>query len=582
MPSDTPRDSIKLPKDETSLVGHARDIIDQCKVSVPARAMYCRLMSAIMETGRPDGNGPRAQINMLYSVIDKIAALLFSPAEMRFAISFEDEYPENVLVRGRKAAELVTNHWKRRGVDMLFARAVFWALEYGCMVLKQYPANPSQPANIRASLVPPWQFGVLNESRLELDAQPAMVETIQMTLPEVWRRIYWRPDAKTLFERIKQHANKGQVEDSFDSTFNHPVLSTSQLQTGNVGMTRPLPGGIVQLGGSPNQYMIGTQVAADLVKMHELWLWQGTDYATIQIIDPDILLTSTTQDNILVPGATDSGLHPYSVIRPNESGNFWGRSELADIIEPQGTLAIQADDVQRLWGLQIDKIIATTGDGITDEVYAELRQSGWQTNKVLRAGMGEEIKDLTPPFPENAIPMLEFQMRVIEKLAGLDNVLSGRGEPGVRAGNHGGMLMRTASPPLRDRSLLLERQAAAAGDLTLSLMEAKDDRIWHTDPDREEASAFRLGDLPDDRFVEVDSHSSSPIWLDDQLQAVNFAMAHGLLDPEDAIDYMPLANKDLLKRKLRDKEKQQQHILQQLMQVDPKEAAKLLAGGKKK
>lgn len=59
-------------------------------------------------------------------------------------------------------------------------------------------------------------------------------------------------------------------------------------------------------------------------------------------------------------------------------------------------------------------------------------------------------------------------------------------------------------------------------------------------------------------------------------------MAHGLLDPEDAIDYMPLANKDLLKRKLRDKEKQQQHILQQLMQADPKEAAKLLAGGKKK
>ena len=122
-------------------------------------------------------------------------------------------------------------------------------------------------------------------------------------------------------------------------------------------------------------------------------------------------------------------------------------------------------------GLQIDKIIGVTGDaGITDEIYSQMRVSGY-----MNLPPGSDIKDITPKLPAELIPMLKFCIEMVNTLGGFPELLQGKGEPGVRAGSHASMLMKTASPSLRDRSLLVERQCATCADLTLQIMEAKDD-----------------------------------------------------------------------------------------------------------
>jgi hypothetical protein len=144
-------------------------------------------------------------------------------------------------------------------------------------------------------------------------------------------------------------------------------------------------------------------------------------------------------------------------------------------------------------------------------------------------------------------------------------------------------LMKTASPGLRDRSLLVERQCAEAADLWLSVMEAKDPARYWSDgrtAESRENTAFFLSELPEDRFVSVDSHSSSPIFADDHQQLVAFGIKAGILGPEDALEMLPFPNKDLALTRLKQREEAKQKMLAELMKKDPEALEKIMGGHK--
>lgn len=544
------------------------------------RASYCRQLSSIIETGKQDGT--RSLINKLYNHVDRLSAHLFSPTDLRFTVDFENPYPKNILDRGHSAAKVLTREWERTNTDMTFARGVFESLKYGACFLKQWPQQdgPDGTITYNASLVMPWQFGVYREDVNDLSKQPAMCETFNITLPEVWRRIYHLPDVEGLFNRIKAHARRGQSDDQYNSFF-HQILSTSTLSTGVQGMTKPVPGGIVQLNNDPNYAIVGPEIAVDMIRMHELWVQDEKDYTTIQIIEPDIMIAPLyKRSNLLIPGDHSSMLHPYTLIQPNETqGYLWGRSEVVDLIEPQGLLSSWSDDVKRLFGLQIDKILSFSGfDGLTDETYDQMRGAGY-----FNGPPGATVNDLTPKFPPESLPMLQFLIQIIDQLGGFDNALSGKGEPGVRAGSHMNTLLKTASPRLRDRSLLVERQCASAADLRLSIMQAKDARKYWVDGTTMETidkTGYVLDDLPDDRRVSVDSHSSSPIFADDHAQLVSFGLTHNIVDGHYAIDTMPFPEKDIAHQALREREAKQAELLKQHPEL-LEQAAKHGKGGHK-
>ena len=239
-----------------------------------------------------------------------------------------------------------------------------------------------------------------------------------------------------------------------------------------------------------------------------------------------------------------------------------------------------ADDAQRLLNIQVDKILGFTGvDGMTDERYDQFRGAGWAS-----APQGATISDLTPKFPSELLPMLKFYIEQLNVLGGFSDLMQGRGESGVRAGTHANTLLKTGSPRLRDRSLLVERQCATAADLTLLLKTAKEgDQFWTKAETLEDIknTTFRLTDLPDDRRVAVDSHSSSPIFMDDHKQEVVGAAKLGWIDGESGIDFLSLPDKERLKQKYRLKQAAQQKQIAELKQADPEAYAKLLSHGKK-
>jgi hypothetical protein len=283
-----------------------------------------------------------------------------------------------------------------------------------------------------------------------------------------------------------------------------------------------------------------------------------------------------------------SGLQPYRLIQPNETtGYFWGRSELVDLIEPQALLSQWCEDLKRMYGLQVDKLIFFAGDTtITDELYAQFRAAGYGN-----LGQGAQVQDMTPKIPPEALPLLEWISEQLNILRGFPKIMQGQGEPGVRAGSHANVLMKTASPTLRDRALIIERQCAECADLTASLRLLKDEQFYWTSAEAPaieniEKTKFLLTDLPQDWRITVDSHSSSPIFSDENTQLVFAAHQRGIVDGDYVIDNTPLPNKDIAKIGLKERQKQQQQMLQRLQQSNPEIAEKMiekqLTGGKRR
>ncbi len=572
-----------VPDNQRELISFTNELIEQCRVSVGMRSAYCRLMNAIAETGRYDGT--KSLINLLYTHLTRTAAHLFSPVELRFILDFERKYPKHIYEQAKVVSEVLTRQWDRTDTDILFGRGVFESLKYGACILKQWAQveGEDEEAHYYSKLTMPWQFGVYNESENDINKQYALCETVTMTMPEVWRRIYHLPDAKKLFNRIKTHAMKGDMASDPQSFF-HQVLSTSQLNTGVASASRSMPGGIVSLGSDPNYSIMGPAIAAEVVKCHEVWVQDTTDYTTILMIEPDVIIAPLFKKaNLLIK---DSKQQPYRLIQANEVTNwFWGRSELVDLIEPQALLSTWADDIKRLFGLQIDKILGFLGEtGITDERYDQFRAAGY-----IGLDVNTKIEDLTPKIPPEALPLVKWIIEMINMVSGFPPIMQGQGEPGVRAGSHASTLMKTASPTIRDRALIVERQCAKAADLTLAIREAKDPQFWWTKADKPiedvEATKFLLSDLPSDWRVIVDSHSSSPIFADENTQLVFASHKLGIVDGEYVIDNVPLPNKEAAKTSLREREQrkaeQMQRMIQEFPEIGEKIAVKQATGSRR-
>lgn len=553
---------MRIPADEKGLIGLAQEMVEICGVSQGARGAAYKQYAQYIETGNAQGGMSLA--NVLYAHNDRLASHLFCPTDARFSIDFENIYQKNILMQGQEAARIVTRAFGRRNFDLTYSDAVRMSLDYGAAIIKltgkteMMNFGEKQISHIKdasARVVPPWLIGVENEGKNSLDEQEAICETVYLSKYDVWRRICNMPDAENLYKKVIGHSSKSGGP-GMPSSFIQ-VLSTSTLTIPPSSSNPATPGGLIQINGDPSYATVGPQILEDQIPMRELWLKddERADWLMVQMIDPGILISPRFRRT----NEFCSGLLPYLMVQPNVvPGYIWGRSEIVDLTSLQTALSTTMDDLRRIIGEQYDKRLAFEGfDGDPQEMYDDFRSQGW-----INGRQGSKVTDLTPGLPPGAIEYIKLIRSTMEDVSGFGNILSGQGEAGVRAGNHAQTLMKTASPRLRDRSLLVERQYATFGDRYLSYMESKDGMQYYTDEKDPENTAFLLADLPDDRRVTVDSHSSSPVYENDHNQLAVFGLKTGLLDGEDAIEMLNFPNKDELKRKWKQREEAKAKLIQ--------------------
>lgn len=526
-----------LPGNQEKLLAKILRLREDCTNTMNLRRDSANTLRHWRFTGT-DVGGPSIY-NRLELDINRKAAYLFSPSDLRFHMEFENRYPQDILSMADVASVYLTKNIEAKDIDIKFASGVKEALTYGSAILKLLYGHDG----IKARLVPVWNFGVYRESLNELDLQEAVAERLYITKEELWRRISHLPDASSMFKRAVKYAKQNNDIPESETNFVQIVLGGQSPLVGTTGNESTTTGGTVDVSSRDATPQLTPQQLAELIEFYEITVLDDDtgDYTTIQLAMPDIIVTPRGKKHNLF---LEHEL-PYIKIQANPvEGYCFGRSEMAGLLKLQYLLRERLEDIRKLMSLQYDRLLSFTGfSGMTDEMYDQFREAGFISNDMP----GAKVEDLTPKLPPEAFADVKEILSMMDDVSGFHNILSGQGETGVRSATHAQSLMRTASPRLRDQAMLIERQCSEMGNKAFSLLRAKEANAHWIDDGLDTGKEFFLTNIPDDYRVVVDSHSSSPVYEEDQKQMVAFLLKAGIIDGESALDMLNVPMRDLLK-----------------------------------
>lgn len=530
---------MKLPRDSQRLTTWSRELIDQCLVSRENRRLQSRQWRQLYYTGSLTGTP--SKYNRCFSHVDKLSSYIYSPADVRFSIEFEGDQLPIWDDKTRTAGRYLNRRFNRSSCGEAFSGANEIGLVEGAghVKLTWGPGGQLAPWTIR-----PAFFGVYREDIEDLDRQEAFVHSFYIT-PEGFRRMISRhPDRAELQLQVAMMGSPQTAADLTGDSYFHEMVTAGLGQIG-YGTAASTPGyGQVALA-APGIPMLAQDVAADLIRLDDLWVWDDDrdDWTTIRMAEPGILIEGKYQRRNL--GDVGPGKHPYVKVCSNRvPGYYWGRSELSTLFEPQQQINKLTDNIATIFNLRARPPRAFSGfQSLTEEKARALLAPGGQ---ITEAAIGAKVDNLAPDMPPEALTYLDKLEDIFNDVAGFTNILSGQGEPGVRAGVHAGVLLRTSTPRLRDRALMAERQCGAFGNLVLAMLKVKDPLTLQS-----ESGDFIMAQLPADATCSVDSHTSSPAFVDDNRQ-LTFALAKAeAIDGETMIEMLHPPRQDVLIARLR-------------------------------
>jgi hypothetical protein len=506
---------LRIPKNKLDLEEWVEEVIDECLASSQERGMVYTRAAQYFYCGTHSVQA--AIYNKVKPFIEKLSGFLMQPTDVRFNVIYDTSEEDSVLERAQLVSEKLTADYRNSDSDVTFAEALTWSLVNGCQFLKHTPEGET----FKIAPVHPINFGVLGETILGLDEQEAFVHVTYPTMSRLKDMLRDHPKKDQILDRIAS-ARPTEQDDDQSSYFHQMVVGGAQPiaesgQASAAGIVNVFP---VPAPWRPQRHITPT------VKFCELWVkdaHRDGDYTTLQVIYPDIIVEGedTRRNLSRVPGH-----HPFIKLQAQPTpGYFWGRSLIADIQMLQDVLNKRMRDIKVMWDRNVNAPMLFSGfTSITEEQYYKIIQEGGFLNDPNPNAKHEKLVD---PPPQNYLEELQFIFQLFDEASGFSPVMSGQGEPGVRAGVHAQTLVRTSSPRLIDQAARIERQLAESGYLSLRIMQAMDPSIYITSDSKIE---FTLHEIPDDFQVQVDSHSASPAFAEDNRQVAIALARAGAID----------------------------------------------------
>jgi hypothetical protein len=271
----------------------------------------------------------------------------------------------------------------------------------------------------------------------------------------------------------------------------------------------------------------------------------------------------------------------------------------------QEAISKRINGIGALLRRQEDPNFMFTGlSGSAKDIMAKIKKPG---GHLVDNSPTAKMQQLTPELPEGLFTSLNEYLGWFQDVSGFQDVTSGKGSPGVRSQAHAESLIRMASPRMKDGALLIERQVEGFGGLALDILKAKVGKemtawVMPKDSLKSKLAAlftkfseeefddppvhgmkpvkFLLHQLPEELKVVVDSHSSSPAFMQDTRQLLLELFKAGAISPEKLVELTSPPHKDSLIEDLKTKEVEQQEFAQAHPELAAEQAAK--ASKKKK
>ena len=506
------------------------DVMNKCLVSREERkGDYTTLRSYYLFGTSPEQ--PPAYFNKIHPHLDQLTSFLYSAETTRFSINLGAAVPIIEQDKTPVLTKALNDEWLNSNADQVFSMALQWALVYNTTYIKLVVNKGIHPY-----MIEPASIGVLREDIPYTDRQEAIVQTYYITKSELAARLYSHPKRQQIMDRVTTGIKIS--DNDMPEAVNRIVMSqTNPTIYGNVnldlyGMNRYIP-----------------RIAEDTVEMKEMWLWNDDtqDYQVVTMASPDIVVYDRPGASMFLKGEC-----PFIQICPNPQYDYlWGQSECQRLILLQELRNTRMTEILDLLSKQVSPPTVYSGvSGIVDEKFMALNRAG----TFIASDMpGAKVDRLSPDMPSNLFEVIHEVDAMFAEASGISNVLSGKGESGVRSQGHASQLARLGSSRIKKRALIIEDSLEKVATLYLKLMQVYDDTHFVDTNGKK----FIAEQFTKDFTVKVDAHSNSPIFTEDLKQLAFNLYKTGSIDKESLLDLVEPPMKQLLIEKLQKREKEQ-------------------------
>jgi len=520
---------MRIPSNNADREDFYLDIMQKCMVSKEERrGDYNTLRAYYLFGSGPED--PPAYFNKINPHLDQLSSFLYSAETTRFSIGLGASVNPIEHRKSPALTQALNDEWLNSNADQVFSSALNWSLVYNSSFVKLVMKNGIHPY-----MVEPSAMGVLREDTPYTDRQEALIQTYYITKSDLYARLYSHPKRQEIVDKLSTMVSPKESE--MPDAVNRIITSqTNPTIYGNVNM---------DLYGEM-KYV--PRVAEDTVEMHELWVWndETEDYQVVTIASPRVIIYDRPGASLFLKGEC-----PFIQVCPNPLYDYyWGESECQKLILLQQLRNQRMNEVLDLLSKQVSPPTALVGfTGILDEKNFALNRAGG----LLATDMpNAKVDRLAPQMPTDLFEVIREIDAMFSEVSGISNVLSGRGESGVRSQGHASQLARLGSSRAKKRALVVEDSLEKMATLYLKLMQAYDPTHFVDTEGKE----FIAEQFTKDYVVKVDAHSNSPIFTEDLKQlAFNLFKAQAI-DKESLLDLLEPPMKQLLKDKLKRQEKE--------------------------
>ena len=525
---------MEIPKSDQEKFSLYERVLDDCFTTRESRkAQYNRLR--LFYLYGTDNGDTDTTYNKIYPHIDQLISFMYSNETTKFSVNIGAGSHDVELKRTPVLGRAVNDAWHSSNGDITFENGLEWAHVFGTMIHKQRWHRGS----VECFNVAPHDFGVLREDISQLSRQEAYAQKYYMTKSELEREL-----------KVTENPRRGAIIDALTAGAKPPdrggetmgnLIISSQLPVGSGGYASGSYDGSVS---SPAMY--NPRVSADLVEMTELYIYDNEieDFRIVTLCDPYMVVYDRPIDRFFIPGES-----PFTQICPvPDPGYFWGRSEVDGLIPLQLMRNERMGQIRRMMDKQASPPTALAGfPGITDEMKLALDSpAGFVVSETPSA----KVERLAPQIPEDLFAEIRQIDEMFAERSGISNVLSGKGESGVRTKGQTNSLATFGSSRVKKRALVVEDALEKIATLYLQMMMRYDDKKEYLD---EDGTLFSASQFTKDFVVKVDAHSNSPIFSEDITEKAQMLLKNRAITRARFVEMLSPPNEQLIVQELKTK-----------------------------
>lgn len=533
---------MKIPKDENQRLSLYRELISQCLASRSRRVEQYAANRRMYLYGSNDGISAH---NKIYSHLDQVRSFLYASDSTRFSMRLSSLAQAVDYRRSQPVGRRINEEWKLSNADNIMQVAVLWALIYASTFVK---VLRKKGGGLDPYVVDPGTFGVLEENVPMLDRQEAFVHVSYTTDAALNRLLYLHPHREQIMKDVTATNKTTTTQDNMGPMV-RDILITSQALGGvgmqNVSGITPTPMN------SASDLIIpeyAPQVEVPLIEYSELWVWndEEDDYQIVSMAGNTDDKRSIVYDrqNVFLPRRKGvEAEQPFVQICPNPMYDyFWGMAEVDRLVPLQMEREWRFEQIKTILDKQANPPGAWGGMGLTDEKFAAFNNPGAQ---IATGEAGLEYKTYVPPMPQDLYQAIKQNDADFDDASGLPNVTQGKGESGVRSAGHAGKLLTVGSSRAKARANVIEDSLEKTATLYGKC-------LFVDDPNElvdEDGNEFVIAQMSPHFTVEVDAHSNSPVFQENNRELAEIYLKAGLITPQR---FLEMTSPPMLDELLRD------------------------------